>query len=122
MHPDFVDPRTLEGVWRFNGDRDYTIEFILNYGKNPARGILHLREGKLITRVQGHIEDTVDIVDFIQGEGEALIALADDSPVGRRLATAIINEKNIMIRNGFINSDDSPFPRPLPEGYYTKVK
>lgn len=128
--PDLVDLPTIAGTWRFNGDPDYTVEFILDYGKIPAKekhylkeGMLHLREGKLVTRVRGHIEDTVDIVDFMQGEGEALIALAEDSPIGRRLAMKIKNKENIFMSIGFFILDDPQAPpRPLPEGHYIKVK
>ncbi len=43
INEQWVDLRGIAGTWEFNGDRDFTVEFIPDYGKD-------LKRGKLITR------------------------------------------------------------------------
>ncbi len=111
---DWIDLRGIDGTWKFNGDRDFTVEFIPEYGKD-------LTKGKLITRKEGDIEDVVDIVGFIHPEGyPPLIFLSEDSPVGNSLEINIINKEDIRIH--CIYDGSVPLvPRPIHDGHYIKT-
>ncbi|NGM62100.1 hypothetical protein G5B30_09255 [Sphingobacterium sp. SGG-5] len=111
---DWIDLRGIAGTWKFNGDSEFTIEFIPDYGKD-------MKTGKLITRENGNVEDIVDIVGFLNPDGyPPLIFLSEDSPVGNSLEINIINKEDIRIH--CIYDGSVPLvPRPVPDGHYTKV-
>ena len=121
---DLADLRTIAGVWKLEGDNDFTIEFIPEYGKEP--GGLYTdpytkKEGEIIIRE----EDVVENVRFVyQAASKTNLAVLLSDNVYYNYELIIINKNNITLTHEYRTVDPNP-PAPVlpfPEGQYAKVK